>query len=71
VVPENDSIGSMGWRRRLTKTYSIRKEKDLPLLALVKEGESDTLEFKVSLLKPKRTRPGIQEIKLTLHYMNT
>ena len=26
------------------------KEKDLPLLALIKEGESDTLEFKLKLI---------------------
>jgi predicted HTH transcriptional regulator len=47
----------------LQKPIPLDNEKEIPLLELIKEGESDTLEFKASMLKPTHTHPGIQEME--------
>lgn len=41
----------------------LEEEKDLPLEELVQKGESDTLEFKASMLKPTRPEPNIALIE--------
>jgi hypothetical protein len=45
------------------KPIPLDKEKDLPLHELIKEGESDTLEFKASMLKPIRFDPEILKME--------